>query len=151
MSEHVLKTWPAPFAAVLSGEKRHEIRKADRPFAVGDVLQLREWDPAPTCAQCGQRPAVCLGLYHGEHRDDAGRFVKAGAPCASDPKLELCEDTVDQPACDACCYHGNEDGHCHPYDGYTGRSIRVRVTYLSAGGTWGLPADLCVMSVEVVP
>lgn len=31
---------------------------------------------------------------------------------------------------------------------YTGRSVRVRVTYLTAPGQWGLPADLCVMSVE---
>ena len=87
MAEHVLKIHPAPFAAVLSGEKRHEIRKADRPFAVGDVLVLEEFDP-----DC---------------------FV------------------------DAPSHHG-----------YTGRSLRVRVTYLSAGGTWGLPEGLCVMSVD---
>ena len=33
---------------------------------------------------------------------------------------------------------------------YTGREIHCRVTYLSSGGTWGLPADLCVMSIEVL-
>ena len=43
---HDLKTWPGPFTAIAMGEKRHEIRKADRPFAVGDVLHLREWDPS---------------------------------------------------------------------------------------------------------
>lgn len=43
--EHELKTWPAPFEAVMRLEKLHEIRKTDRPFMVGDVLRLREWDP----------------------------------------------------------------------------------------------------------
>lgn len=33
------------------------------------------------------------------------------------------------------------------WDGYTGRTLIRVVTYISAGGTWGLPADLCVMSV----
>lgn len=45
MTEHILKTWPAPFEAVRLQTKRHEIRKDDRPFKVGDVLELREWHP----------------------------------------------------------------------------------------------------------
>lgn len=40
-----LKTWPIYFRAIQSGEKTFEIRKADRPFAVGDSLILQEWDP----------------------------------------------------------------------------------------------------------
>ncbi len=81
LTRHELKTWPEPFEEILRGRKRHEVRRADRPFAVGDELRLREWDPA--------------------------------------------------------------------WSRYTGRELSVRVTYLSPGGTWGLPADLCVMSVEV--
>lgn len=78
---HELKTWPGPFEGVISGDKRHEIRKADRDFSAGDTLRLREWDPN----------------------------TKA----------------------------------------YTGRSIDVAVTYLSPGGSWGLPVGLCVMSIVI--
>lgn len=44
---HELKTWPGPFIEVLEGRKRHELRKADRDFRVGDRLHLREWIPEP--------------------------------------------------------------------------------------------------------
>lgn len=33
--------------------------------------------------------------------------------------------------------------------GYTGRWIRAAVRYITIGGQWGLPNDLCVMSIEV--
>lgn len=81
MGEHELKTWPEAFRAVTNEDKTHEIRKADRPFAVGDVLLLREWSP------------------------------ESGA--------------------------------------YTGREATVDVTYITPGGAWGLPPDLCVMSVTL--
>jgi hypothetical protein len=45
MNRHELKTWPKYFAAVRSGQKRFEIRRNDREFAVGDILVLREFDP----------------------------------------------------------------------------------------------------------
>jgi hypothetical protein len=32
---------------------------------------------------------------------------------------------------------------------YSGRWIRAQVTYLTSAGTWDLPADCCVMSVQV--
>jgi hypothetical protein len=54
---HDLKTWPRFFQSVREGEKRAEIRKNDRGFAVGDVLTLREWNP--------------------ESREYSGRFVVA--------------------------------------------------------------------------
>lgn len=43
---HCLKTWPEPFADVLSGRKRFELRRDDRGFEVGDLLCLQEWEPA---------------------------------------------------------------------------------------------------------
>lgn len=42
---HVLKIWPEHFEAVISKNKKFEIRKADRPFRVNDVLLLQEFDP----------------------------------------------------------------------------------------------------------
>jgi hypothetical protein len=47
MRTHILKVWPSYFADLESGRKRFEVRSTrDRDFAVGDVLVLREWDPA---------------------------------------------------------------------------------------------------------
>lgn len=89
MAVHELKTWPEPFAAVRSGDKRHEVRRDDRGFAVGDTLRLREWDPAAASFDLGTR----------------GR--------------------------------------------YTGRVERVRVTYLTRGPEWGVPAGMVVMSIRL--
>lgn len=46
MATHELKTVQPHFSHVQSGAKRAEIRRDDRGFAVGDVLVLREYDPA---------------------------------------------------------------------------------------------------------
>jgi len=40
--EHVLKTDPEVFEALVSGRKTYELRRDDRGFAVGDRLTLRE-------------------------------------------------------------------------------------------------------------
>jgi hypothetical protein len=50
---HVLKTWVTEFEAVLGGQKRHEIRVADRPYCVGDILHLREFIPHALCRASG--------------------------------------------------------------------------------------------------
>lgn len=42
---HELKSWPHLFGAILNGDKRHELRHADRSFRVGDLIQLREYQP----------------------------------------------------------------------------------------------------------
>lgn len=42
---HELKAWPQPFDAVESRAKRHEYRRNDRDFRIGDWLHLRRFDP----------------------------------------------------------------------------------------------------------
>ena len=42
---HELKTWPKYFNDIKSGLKTFEIRKHDRPFKVGDILELKEFNP----------------------------------------------------------------------------------------------------------
>lgn len=79
---HELKTWPEPFHAIWHGSKKHEIRKNDRQYQVGDEVLLREFDP------------------------DTGI--------------------------------------------YWGRKILAAITYLTPGGLWGLPEDICVFSIEVI-
>ncbi len=52
------------------------------------------------CAQCGVRPAVCVGCYEGEG-------------------------DVQLPACNECCGHGFEDGKCRPLDARDWSSVGV--------------------------
>lgn len=40
------KIWPKSFEKILSGEKTFELRLADWECKVGDVLVLKEWNPA---------------------------------------------------------------------------------------------------------
>lgn len=46
MATHILKTWPAYFERLLDGTKTFEVRKDDRGYQMGDILDLREWVPA---------------------------------------------------------------------------------------------------------
>jgi hypothetical protein len=71
MTTHELKCWPEPFAAVLSGAKRAEVRKADRPYAVGDVLRLREWD----------NELAADALADGCTPEEAAEFAYTGREC----------------------------------------------------------------------
>jgi hypothetical protein len=43
---HELKTWPAYFERLANGTKTFELRKNDRDFREGDLVTLKEWDPA---------------------------------------------------------------------------------------------------------
>lgn len=41
---HRLRSSPQYFQAILDGRKRHELRRTDREFNVGDILELVEHD-----------------------------------------------------------------------------------------------------------
>lgn len=44
---HELKVWPGDFEAMRAGAKTADVRRSDdRKFRVGDLLSLREYDPA---------------------------------------------------------------------------------------------------------
>jgi len=62
---HDLKTWPKEFEASLFGSKRHEFRRDDRGFNVGDLLLLREWDPEKGYLMVPE--GSHLGDYTGRH------------------------------------------------------------------------------------
>jgi hypothetical protein len=56
-------------------------------LASEEARRIHGFIAAPACSTC-QRPATCLGVYE----------VATSAPAY---------------ACDECCAHGNEDGHCY--------------------------------------
>lgn len=46
MRIHELKSWPGEFYLIASGAKRATLRVDDRGFKAGDILELREFNPA---------------------------------------------------------------------------------------------------------
>lgn len=113
---HELKCWPGPFEAVWNGIKRYEIRKADRNFALGDELRLREWQP----------------VHEGDcqwHSDLDEQQTER-----SDFRCKLCK-------------RGKDDALAGTY---TRRELFAEVVYLTKPGEWGLPDNLCVMSLNLM-
>ena len=41
---HQVKSWSHFYDAIVAGAKRHDLRKDDRNYQVGDVLNLRQYD-----------------------------------------------------------------------------------------------------------
>ena len=64
---HDLKCWTGPYLDVRAGRKPFEIRRFDRPFAVGDYLKLNEWHPgSKTFTGCSQLVEVTYLVKGGE-------------------------------------------------------------------------------------
>jgi len=58
MNVHELKCWPEIFTPIEDGSKPFDIRRTDRPFAVGDLIRFREWEPRTetyTGRECARR------------------------------------------------------------------------------------------------
>ncbi len=66
-------------------------RIADAVSAAMAMVRLPGVFVVPACAECGLRPAVCIGCYDSD-------------------------DGIQRPACGECCGHGCEDGKCRPLD-----------------------------------
>ena len=66
MATHELKIWPEFFNAVLHGEKTFDVRYNDRAYQSGDIVELREWDPAPDIQYTGRTLSrVITYVHHG--------------------------------------------------------------------------------------
>jgi hypothetical protein len=72
MKTHTLKTWPVYYQAIADGSKTFEVRKNDRRFEVGDVLDLREWDPQ-------------TGAFTGREMGKVVSYVMRGGAFGIDP------------------------------------------------------------------
>lgn len=70
MTTHDLKSWSQFFQPIKSGAKKHDLRKNDRAFKVGDTCVLREYDFA-------------AGNYTGDYVNAAVTFITDKQfPCA---------------------------------------------------------------------
>lgn len=116
---HELRCWPDQFDATYNGNKTHEVRVNDRDFQVGDYLFLREFVPCSECKGSGR-----LHLKGGSISFDDG---VAGTPVMN----------IKLPCCEA------------PHGTYSSRTCYVKVSYITPGGEWGIPADSVVLSVKL--
>ena len=82
MRTHKLKTWPSFFEALREGSKTYEVRRNDRDFAVGDLLDLREWEPDGVGHWTGRAEyrVVTHILHGGDFGIERGYCVMAISP-----------------------------------------------------------------------
>lgn len=69
---HELKTWPRYYRELVTDRKHSEHRRFDRDFRIGDVLRLREWDPAKK-EYTGREMFRCIRYLYTPH--EAPGFV----------------------------------------------------------------------------
>lgn len=44
MKEHIVKSWSHFYEAIREGLKKHDLRKNDRDYQIGDILVLQKYD-----------------------------------------------------------------------------------------------------------
>jgi hypothetical protein len=64
---HEVKSWPQFFGPVVAGTRRHELRRNDRGYEVGDQVVLREWDPTDGRYTGRQATAAITSITSNEH------------------------------------------------------------------------------------
>lgn len=75
MTTHHLKTWPEYFEAIIDGSKNFEVRKNDRDYKVGDVLELHEFKPNGGFTNRSCERIVSYILKGGQFGIEAGYVV----------------------------------------------------------------------------
>lgn len=65
MTMHVLKVWPSIFEEIRRGKKTAELRRFDRDFVVGDILELTAWCPEKKAFL--MMPALVVQVTHMQH------------------------------------------------------------------------------------
>lgn len=76
---HELKVIPPYFDALVSGAKTFEVRRNDRAFQRGDLVDLVEFDPEKCRTGCGGRAPACPGKTGRDMRREI-TYVFAGDP-----------------------------------------------------------------------
>jgi hypothetical protein len=61
---HELKCWQEYFPLMINGRKAFEIRRADRDYQAGDVLDLREWNKDLRQYTGNRAAARVIAVYH---------------------------------------------------------------------------------------
>ena len=78
---HQLKTWPEYYEPISTGAKTFEIRENDRNFNVGDILRLKEYNPATESYTGREAPVIVSYIL------DKQPFVPEGYVCMAIHKL----------------------------------------------------------------
>jgi len=80
VTTHRLKSWPVNFRDVLTGRKRFEVRRDDRGFQPGDVVELLEFDPFDEHGRHGIEAGAARG-YTGRTATYRIGYVSRGNGC----------------------------------------------------------------------
>lgn len=81
--DHEKKIHPEYFAAVVEGRKQFEVRVFDEPWAEGETLLLREWDPIKFKSFCQllsvtEKPVEGEPKWETDRRKDANTRAYTG-------------------------------------------------------------------------
>jgi hypothetical protein len=94
-----------------------EVQLADTQEALANMTEERDMQQFHARDVAAERDALAAQLKAAWEVIDAA-WPECGVCCKPATCLGEYETStgVDSPACDACCSHGNEDGHCRPID-----------------------------------